>query len=73
MFQYEYYVDDGYTGRNFNKQEIATAKELGLIEGNENNDIWSLRNKLLDDVELLKYCLYIFSYISEKCHFRFLL
>lgn len=34
------------------KQEIATAKELGLIEGNENNDIWSLRNKLLDDVEL---------------------
>lgn len=34
------------------KQEIATAKELGLIEGNENNDIWSLRNKLLDDIEL---------------------
>lgn len=34
------------------KQEIATAKELGLIEGNENNDIWSLRNKLLDDAEL---------------------
>lgn len=34
------------------KQEIATAKELGLIGGNENNDIWSLRNKLLDDVEL---------------------
>lgn len=34
------------------KQEIATAKESGLIEGNENNDIWSLRNKLLDDVEL---------------------
>lgn len=34
------------------KQEIATAKELGLIEGNENNDIWSLRDKLLDDVEL---------------------
>lgn len=34
------------------KQEIATAKELGLIEGNENNDIWSLRNKLLDDVKL---------------------
>lgn len=34
------------------KQEIVTAKELGLIEGNENNDIWSLRNKLLDDVEL---------------------
>lgn len=34
------------------KQEIATAKELGLIEGNENNDIWSLRNKLLDGVEL---------------------
>ena len=34
------------------KQEITTAKELGLIEGNENNDIWSLRNKLLDDVEL---------------------
>lgn len=34
------------------KQEIAAAKELGLIEGNENNDIWSLRNKLLDDVEL---------------------
>lgn len=34
------------------KQEIATAKELGLIEGNENNNIWSLRNKLLDDVEL---------------------
>lgn len=34
------------------KQEIATAKELGLIEGNENNDIWSLRNKLLDNVEL---------------------
>ena len=34
------------------KQEIATAKELGLIEDNENNDIWSLRNKLLDDVEL---------------------
>lgn len=34
------------------KQEIATAKELGLIEGNENNDIWSLRNKLFDDVEL---------------------
>ena len=34
------------------KQEIATVKELGLIEGNENNDIWSLRNKLLDDVEL---------------------
>lgn len=34
------------------KQEISTAKELGLIEGNENNDIWSLRNKLLDDIEL---------------------
>lgn len=34
------------------KQEIATAKELGLIEGNDNNDIWSLRNKLLDDTEL---------------------
>lgn len=34
------------------KQEIATAKELRLIEGNENNDIWSLRNKLLDDIEL---------------------
>ena len=34
------------------KQEIATAKELGLIEGNGNNDIWSLRNKLLDDIEL---------------------
>lgn len=34
------------------KQEIVTAKELGLIEGNENNDIWSLRNKLLDDIEL---------------------
>lgn len=34
------------------KQEIATAKELGLIEGNDNNDIWSLRNKLLDDIEL---------------------
>lgn len=34
------------------KQEIATAKELGLIEGNENNDIWSLRNVLLDDTEL---------------------
>lgn len=34
------------------KQEIATAKELGLIAGNENNDIWSLRNKLLDDIEL---------------------
>lgn len=34
------------------KQEIATAKELGLIEGNENNDIWSLHNKLLDDIEL---------------------
>lgn len=34
------------------KQEIATAKELGLIEGNDNNDIWSLRSKLLDDTEL---------------------
>ena len=34
------------------KQEISTAKELGLIEGNENNDIWSLRNVLLDDTEL---------------------
>lgn len=30
------------------KQEIQTAKELGLITTNENNDIWSMRNVLLD-------------------------
>lgn len=34
------------------KQEIKTAKELGLIDGNQNNDIWSLRSKLLDDTIL---------------------
>ena len=30
------------------RQEIQTAKELGLITINENNDIWSMRNVLLD-------------------------
>lgn len=31
------------------KEEIETAKQLGLIESNEQSNIWSLRNKLLDD------------------------
>ena len=30
------------------KQEIQTAKQLGIITANENNDIWSMRNVLLD-------------------------
>lgn len=37
------------------KQEIETAKELGLItSATEDNKIWSLRNELLDDIELGK-------------------
>lgn len=31
------------------KDELKTARDLGLIEINENLDIWSIRNKLLDD------------------------
>ena len=31
------------------REEINTAKGLGLIESNEAGNIWSLRNKLLDD------------------------
>lgn len=31
------------------KEEIETAKSLGLIEGNDAGNIWALRNKLLDD------------------------
>lgn len=30
------------------KQEIETAKNMGLISINDNNDIWSMRNILLD-------------------------
>lgn len=36
------------------KEEIETAKNLGLITGNDNNSIWSLRNSLLDDNELIE-------------------
>lgn len=35
------------------KEEIETSKKLGLITGNDNN-IWSLRNSLLDDNELIE-------------------
>ena len=31
------------------KDEIRTARDLGLIEVNDNLDIWSIRNKLLDE------------------------
>lgn len=34
------------------KEEIQTAKQLGLITGNDNNNIWSLRNVLLDSTEV---------------------
>lgn len=36
------------------KEEIETSKKLGLITGNDNNSIWSLRNSLLDDNELIE-------------------
>lgn len=36
------------------KEEIKTAKALGLITGNDNNNIWSLRNSLLDDERLIE-------------------
>lgn len=36
------------------KEEIETSKKLGLITGNDNNNIWSLRNSLLDDNELIE-------------------
>ena len=28
MFQYEYYVDDGYTGRNFNRRLSAMIADI---------------------------------------------
>ena len=34
---------------NLVKKEIQTAKELGIITANKNNDVWSIRNVLLDD------------------------
>lgn len=36
------------------KEEIETAKNLGLIASNDNNNIWSLRNLLLDDNEVIE-------------------
>lgn len=36
------------------KEEIQTAKNLGLITGNDDNNIWSLRNSLLDDNEVME-------------------
>lgn len=36
------------------KEEIQAAKNLGLITGNDNNNIWSLRNSLLDDNEVME-------------------
>ena len=36
------------------KEEIETSKKLGLITGNDNNNIWSLRNSLLDDNEVIE-------------------
>ena len=36
------------------KEEVETAKKLGIITANDNNSIWSLRNQLLDDTELLE-------------------
>lgn len=36
------------------KEEIETAKKLGLITGNDNNNIWSLRNSLLDDERIIE-------------------
>lgn len=36
------------------KEEIETSKKLGLITGNDDNSIWSLRNSLLDDNELIE-------------------
>lgn len=35
------------------KEEVKTAKSLGLITANDNNDIWSIRNVLLDDEQIL--------------------
>ena len=46
MFQYEYYVDDGYTGRNFNRpsfQRMIADIEAGEIGRVLNADLAKIR------------------------------
>ncbi len=50
MFQYEYYVDDGYTGRNFNRpsfQRMIADIEAGKIGCVTGTDVKSVTQNLL--------------------------
>ena len=71
MFQYEYYVDDGYTGRNFNRpsfQRMIADIEAGKIgcvitkdlvqTGQELYRSWQLYRNLFPKTQCTLYCHY---------------